>query len=129
MKTTKKDFELFKKEFIKWINKFGLNDIHFNFVWNGKNHYAKVYGEHSQKMYVVFFGKEFTDMEKMPVGYIKYIAYHEACESLLYRIRTIATNREFNEEELDSEIHMVINRLEKLLLNGCYFEVETEDDE
>lgn len=129
MKTNHKDFLEFKSEFIKWITKFGLNDMHFNFVHTTLNeNYAQVMGEHTQKAYAVFFSKDIKDLEKLPNGFTKYIAYHEACECLLYRIRTIATNREFNEEELDSEIHSVINRLERLLIGGCFFEVKIDDN-
>lgn len=129
MKTTKKNFLEFKTEFLKWVDKFGLNDIHFNFVYDDGDNYAQVIGEHCQMSYVVFFAKEFPDMNVMPNGYIQYMAYHEACESLLYRIRTIAVNREFDEFELDSEIHKVINRLEKLLRpSKGNFNIEVEPD-
>jgi hypothetical protein len=127
MRTTQKDFDIFKVEFLKWIKFFGLNDIHFNFVYVEHENYAQVIGDHNQKAYVVFFSKEFADMKKLPKGFVKYLGYHEACECLLYRIRTIATNRTFNEDELDSEIHSVINRLEKVLIDGgCFFNVEPE---
>jgi len=129
MKTSKKDFLEFKTEFLKWIDKFGLNDIHFNFIHDDIPNYAQMSGEHSQKAYVVYFSKDFMDLKTIPKGYVKYIAYHEACECLLYRIRTIAIDREFNEDDLDSEIHMVINRLEKLLLpNKGYFNIDVKPD-
>lgn len=128
MKTTKKDFKEFKTEFLVWMKKFGLNDIHFNFIHTLSKNYAQVIGDHNQKAYVVFFSKDFMDMEVLPNGFIKYLAYHEACECLLYRLRTIAMNREFNEDDLDSEVHAVINRLEKVLLEGTFFEFKIEDD-
>jgi hypothetical protein len=128
MKTTKKDFQTFKVDFLKWTSKFGLADIHFDFVHTECTNYAQVVGDHNQKSYVVFLSKDFTDMIEIPKGFIKYIAYHEACECLLYRLRTIAMNREFNPEELDSEVHTVINRLEKLLFDGCYFDVEVDSE-
>lgn len=129
MKTTKKDFDVFKTEFLVWIHKFGLNDIHFNFVHQESENYAQVIGDHSQKSYVVFFSKDFSDMKTIPKGFAKYMGYHEACECLLYRVRTVAMNREFSELELDSEIHGVINRLERILIGGCFFEVEAEDED
>ena len=126
MKTTKKDFDAFKQHFIMWINKLGLTDIHINFVHEEEESYAHVIGNIEQKAYVVFLSKTFIDMEKMPKGFMKYLAFHEACECLLYGVRAIASDREFNENTLDSEIHSIINRLEKIFVGDCNFKVEVE---
>ena len=128
MQTTKKDFDAFKKEFLIWTDKLGLSDIHFNFVHENHESYAHIMGNIEQKAYVIFLSKTFMDMKKMPKNFIKYLAFHEACECLLYGLRTIATEREFDENKLDSEIHSVINRLEKKFVGDCNFEVEVEEE-
>jgi hypothetical protein len=128
MKTTKKDFEKFKTSFIKWIKKLGLADIHFNFIHTEIESYAQVVGDHNQKCYVAMLSTHF-DMDKLPKGFLNYLGYHEACECLLYRLRTVAMNREFNQNELDSEVHTVINRLERMLITeGCFFNIEGDVD-
>ena len=49
----------------------------------------------------------------------------EHCYKFFRKIK----DKQINEEELDSEIHMVINRLEKLLLpDKCYFNMDIEPD-
>jgi len=130
MQTTKKDFDKFKVEFLKWAKKFGLMDIHFNFVHvDEPESYAHVVGNINQKAYVVFLSKTFLDMKKLPKGFINYLAYHEACECLLYNIRVIASEREFDENILDAAIHDVINRLEKIVGVENNFSVNVEENE
>jgi hypothetical protein len=111
--TSKKDFQLFKTEFLKWAENLGLTDIHFNFVHMDICECAYVIGDINQKAYVVTLGKTFVDMEVLPLGFIEYLAYHEAMECVLYELRTLAGLREYNENTINSSIHNIINRFEK----------------
>ena len=129
MQTTKKDFELFKKYFLMYSKKLGMNDIHFNFVHGETESYAHVIGNLEQRAYVIFFSTVFLDMKVAPKNFLKYLAYHEAVECLLYGLRTLAGTREYDENRLDSEIHSVINRLESIMVGDCAFTVEVEGEE
>ena len=126
MITTKKDFQLFKTEFLKWAEKLGLTDIHFNFVHMYIDECAYVMGDLNQKAYVVTLGKTFIDMEVLPKGFIEYLAYHEAMECVLYELRGLSGNRDYNENNINSAIHTIINRFEKTFKVKNNFTVEVE---
>lgn len=120
--TTNKHFELFKNHFLKWIKVYGLNEFRYHFEhldsseMDGND--ARVIGLNSQKMFMVDFSKNFVGITSVYIDYIKYIAWHEATDCLLYKIRELARAREYNEEQMDSEIHGIINRLEPLIYKG-----------
>lgn len=112
MKTTAKDFSIFKKECQKWIDFFGLKEY-------------RVHYEHSSE-YTDCVAFCVTDQAGgcatlgliKDVGYernnlaIRESAFHEVCELLLSKMCHIARDRAFCEEELTCETHSIIRRLE-----------------
>lgn len=118
MKTTKEDFELFKKECRKWINMLSLHDFTYEFKHERlEDNYAQVLGLYSGKSYLITLSTDFIDdmtiTRKKEI--IKESAFHESMECLLYRLRCQCADRKFDEEEVDSEIHGIIHRLQHVL--------------
>lgn len=116
--TSKADYELFKKEFMKWINLFGITDNVYEFKHDEiDNAYSFVIGDFESRRYLITFAKTFALLESPLKEQIKDTAFHEAMECLLYRLRCLIADRKFDEEVADSEVHAVINRLQGVLYN------------
>jgi len=120
MKTTKAHFEMFKKEFRKYVEFFGLKDFHYSFYHEPLEFsYAEVRSVSSGRRYEVYLNSEIPDEEFTsdikPNDFIKHLAFHECCECLLCGVREMACNRKFDPEELDREVHGVINRLQNAI--------------
>ena len=110
-KTTKKDFEIFKKECKKWIDYFGLNIYRVEFFIskeaNGNRGMTKDY---NQLMAVdIIFPEELHD--ETGIEKIKSVAFHEVCEVMFMRIRKMA-GKYFDWNLVDREIHTIIRMLE-----------------
>lgn len=115
MKTTKKQFNEFKKECQKWIKTFGLLGWRFYFEHADEergNACAYItFPEHPE-------GRVFTiglpvniDMELADIDIMR-SAFHEVMEALLYKIRFLAKARYVQPEEIDEEIHNLVRTLE-----------------
>lgn len=118
MKTTKKDFELFKKECRKWIKVFGLKDWEINFehvpvqsgigehIFDSNNRWAYI------KLATDWGNTEISSCE------VKRTAFHETVELWLGRIRILAKIRYVREDEIDEEIHALVRTLENVIFDG-----------
>jgi hypothetical protein len=114
MKTTKKDFALFKKECEKWIEIFGLKG------W-------RVYIEHKippkgkawceldleNRIATIIMNLDWDD-DKCDYE-IRKTAFHESCELLLGRMDVVSKWRHSSESEIDEARHEVIRILENVL--------------
>ncbi|MCP3681579.1 MAG: hypothetical protein GY861_02720 [bacterium] len=114
MKTTKADFNLFVKECKKWIKRYGLTDWDVGFFHDMPE-------AHSGSMaltvadtlamagdiylHTMWVDKYHTKKEIMAT------AHHEVLELLFMQIRTQASMRYVREKEIDTAIHIAINRL------------------
>lgn len=120
MKTTGKDFELFKKECLFWINYFGLKDWHVVFhhdILEEDNFAAQCDTTLAQRHSTIFLNKELSD-DTYPLTDedIKQIAFHEVCELLLRKLRTLGENRYATEIEIYEATHEIISVLTNTLL-------------
>ncbi len=91
VKTTKKDFKLFKRECRKWINFFGL------------------------KQWEVLYFHEPCENDSRAKYYtnISSIAFHEVVEGMLFaNITFMLTARGYSKSEIDEVIHPIIRTLE-----------------
>jgi len=122
MKTTKKQFDIFKKECERWINEFGLFGSRFYFqhedYGDGDENtqaYCIMPDEHQDRIFTVGLPKKLNG--ETSIDEIKENAFHEVMESFLYRIKNIARCRYVQREEIDDEIHNIIMTLEKVVFN------------
>lgn len=117
-KTTKEDFEIFKKECEKWIDFFGLKDwdIYFSHDKFDESILATCdCGETENKKCVLSFNKEIKDDaldEMLTEFHIKKSAFHEVCHLLLANFQGMARYRYVTSSELTQEEHTIVTRLE-----------------
>ena len=114
VKTTKKDFEIFKKECQKWIEILGLKDWHFWFehAETGENCIAQYEDEPIGRSCVTYFTTGLS--EKLSIHDIKSAAFHEMIELYLNDLRKMAMEK-FSYNEVDKATHRIVRMLEHVL--------------
>ena len=119
IKTTKKDFQIFKKECVKWLQVFGLKgwEIHYS--------HEKIKLEWSASCSYNFTGRVATltlnterDEDYYNTKDIKKDAFHEVCEVFLARISVLAESRYIAETDIKEEAHAIIQTLGNILFTG-----------
>ena len=102
MKTTKKDFEIFKEECDKWIKFFGLTDWRIAYEWidietsNANNTYDSQY-----KWSVITFSKNYDSFYSETN--VKKTAFHEVCHLLVSGFEFLYSQEFRNESMLNRE--------------------------
>lgn len=115
MKTTKAHFDLFKKEFLRWVDKLGLKgwNFYFQHVAREKTNACILPPDKLEVRNITVCLN--TDVDEEEIN-MKRLALHEALEVLLLRLSFIAACRFCQQEEIDEERHHIIMTLEKVLL-------------
>lgn len=116
MKTTRKQFELFKSECRKWIDRFQLNDYDIYFEWgelDGSDARSRIQGHCGNS--VIALGKEINFLDRNQNEYIKEVAKHEVIHCLFARYSGLAKDRYINEGELDNEEEHLVRKLCKII--------------
>ena len=117
MKTTKADFELFKRECQKWIDRYELNNLKFYYKLDDTDDsFAEYYYSEWMQKITVILSKEFSEPMIDKKQQIKDTAFHEITEILLVPLRTMAEKRNFDREEMEKETHRIIHKLQKVLM-------------
>ena len=112
MKTTEKDFELFKKECQKWVDYFGLHGWDIFYKHKQKEDcFGCIDYDTAKRNAVIYLSIEWEDEYYSPEK-IRETAFHEICELLFARIKIINLNRFVGDDEMDEEIHNIIRILE-----------------
>ena len=117
MKTTKKDFELFKKECQDWIDILGLKDweVRFKYEFVSDDNFAETEFNTIQRWVDIKLNMEWpikpTNQE------IKKAAFHEALELRFADIRMIASSRSFDQDALTGETHKIINVFQNIFFD------------
>jgi hypothetical protein len=118
MKTSKKDFERFKKEFMRWVEIFGLKGYNLRF-WHNKldDRYAQIGGDEKGKQADISYNTELYSDVVNSKNYAtpKHCGKHEAIHLLLNRLVQLAYNREIRFAEIDEEAEKLVRILEKVL--------------
>lgn len=118
MKTTKRHFEIFKRECEKWIKIFGLVDWE---VWyeHKKLKHENWLAQHASNVvgrniwYAL--NTEWDQAVPLTEHEIKASAFHEVFESRMANLRAIAKERSLNDDELDEEIHAIVKLIQNVL--------------
>jgi len=116
VKTTKKDFRLFKKHFMNWFKRFSLGRYEARIFWADIDSIAITFTSESGKIISVSFAKELQDVDytkKM----IKFAARHEVLDIVSARLGECARARYVNEEEITESIHDITRSIEFMLDN------------
>ena len=120
MKTTKKHFELFKKESKKWQGIFGLQnvDIAFNHQYLEEDVFAQCHFSAESRSALLELNDTWNDCEgAYPLNdmNIKLSAFHEVCHIFTGALVSRARTRHIMEHEIDEADHMIIRVLENIL--------------
>lgn len=114
-KTTKKDFEIFRKEVQKWVGHFGLFEwkvilCHENNERLGEC-LAWCVGNYTGRVGTIGLSVDWKDNE-VDARRVKKCAFHEVCELMLYPLYVQAQDRAWDKDLWEAESHAVIRRLE-----------------
>lgn len=118
MKTTKKQFDLFKKECKKWRKVFGLISYDVNYKLGtdednvGECKYPTNIGDRNVRLSFNSNSGSLTNYE------IKKIAFHEVMELFLYKLVELAETRYITSQEVYDAIHEIIYTLEHVIFNN-----------
>lgn len=117
-KTTKADFELFKKECLRWKDILGLHGFEFNFNHNGEDRgdfsYCAVNSTNRTVMLelcIKWPGKKYIKTD----AHIKMSAFHEVCHVFLDLLGSVARYRYISQHEVEEAEHAIIRTLETVL--------------
>ena len=116
MKTTEKDFKLFKETFLEYQKKFGLigYEIHCLHEYT-KDAYADIAIDQMAKKGTVRFSTKWTGDIKLSDERIKRTAMHECLHLLISRLSWLATCRYVAEPEIKEEDEALVIRLTAIL--------------
>ncbi len=114
-RTNKKDFDLFKKEAIKWIPQLGLSNWrieveHLDAEDSGRAQYEILVNE---MVATIKLGIDWQDDKKSNIR-IKRLAFHELVHVRLARIEGMLAARGYSDEEISNALHEVIYTFENL---------------
>lgn len=117
--TTKKDFAAFKKEFVYWQNKLGLQAFRIHFQHEDvEGAYAgiavDIEGMCASVSLSVTVDRGFTREQVLKS------AFHEACELLVSRLWLKAMRRFTTETELIEASHVIIRTLEDVMFDNSF---------
>ena len=116
VKTTKKDFRLFKKECRKWIDYFGLKQwevLYFHEKCGGRSGF---YTNISGGLCSIILNARFKNVYKITKKDIRIIAFHEVVEGLLFaETRSLLFESGYSRTKIDEVIHPIIRTLENTM--------------
>ena len=112
VKTTKKDFKVFKKECRKWIKHFGLTEWLINFKHEKllNDDEAQCHSHYTAKWVYLNLSNELQDYDKSK-EYIKTCALEEVLHLIIAPFSVLAGQRFSREKELLKAEHEIIMRL------------------
>jgi len=117
LETTETDFKLFQEEFLKWLERYGCTGWEIYFDWEETSDTVDAYisPDCMGQTVIVTLGKDVSRPEERG---IRYLAFHEATELFLTKLRHQAIAREFSLEAFQGEVHQIVNILKKLLFDN-----------
>lgn len=109
-RTSKKDFETFKREFTRWQERLGLTEwrVRFHHERIDESMAAYIRADLEGRLVSVFLGFRIDHT-------IEEVARHEALELLVADMDNLASYRFVRHDEIEMARHSVIRRLERLL--------------
>jgi len=116
--TSKKHFDVFRKEVFKWVRNFGLLDWDVRVEHGGveDDNAAECAYNVQAKSAIIRLSKNFTWTESFTLTDIKEAAFHEVGELLLCQFGYLAESRYVTIEQIESVRHGILARL----LNCCF---------
>jgi len=117
-KTTKADFNLFKRECEKWVGIFGLNGYEFRYSHEYSEEgdsLADVVWETVPRSVHIRLCRNWADSYGKDDFQIRLCAFHEVLHVFIGKLSNLARARYIKEREIGEEEHAIIRTLEKVL--------------
>lgn len=117
MKTTKADFELFKKYCNEAVQKLGL--VEWSLYYDRDNledAYARTYWKLAAGAATIVLATYWDDLRPKTDEEIRRLAYHEVMHVLMAPLLAEAEDRYTNQSAIDIAEHQIIRRLENILI-------------
>ena len=113
---TKKDFEIFVKEALKWVEILGLKSWEWHFVFGkcSEDSRAEYHVQGAARIVTVWLNDFWDDIVKKSNEEIKKTAFHEVTEVMMYDLRGLAL-RDSNYTRVDVATHKIVRTLENVL--------------
>lgn len=121
MKTTKRHFDIFKKECKKWIKEFGLFGWRFYYRHGDEGDaqdciaYCCYPTKVEDRVFTLGLTLTLDDYTETTELDIRRSAFHEVMEAMLYRYYYLATARYATGEDIREEHHNIIRILESVV--------------
>lgn len=117
MKPTKKHFEIFKKECLKWIDRLELNGWEIQFGWTEKEGvFSSLGGKLIGRTVTFFLCKDWSNtITPLTESNIRKTAKHEVIHLLLLRFTINAVSRYVTSDELEEAEEEIVRKLEKII--------------
>jgi len=119
--TTKTQFELFKGECIRLIEKWGITGWRIDFVWDDEDSQerASVSQDLAGRVLCFYFPKKWADKEtKISEEVVIESARHEVIHSLCARLRVLAAKRYVSEDEIYEANEEMARNIENAIKKG-----------
>ena len=116
VRTTKNDFEYFKKRCLYWAKELGLLYYRLYFEHESIEGKQATYSVNPEASEVVLtFSKEWSDIVPKTKKSINHLAFHEMVEILLVGLRRWA-GEYIQYDKLNEETHKIVSAIENLVL-------------
>jgi hypothetical protein len=117
MVTTKKQFELFKAEALKWIKIFEMSDFNIYFVHEKLDYaYANILTDYMGCSATIRFSTDWDDSaRKISDEEIKQTAKHECIHLLLGNLANLGESRFITKDEFRKAEESLVRKLEKII--------------
>lgn len=116
MKTTKKDYELFKSECYYWLKRFELNDTRIYFEWKDLGTVSAQTAGNISGNLTFAISTNIEHFQRTGNEEIRYLAKHEVMHGLLSRFSSLANWRHSGKEELEEEEERLVRKLVNIIL-------------
>ena len=117
---TEKDLEIYKTEFLFWVDIFGLRGWSFYFKLDDlKGNYGDILYSMVGRTSTVRLNKK-MEKELYSIEQVKQTAFHECCELFLGRLVSLAEYRYTTADEIEEETHNIIRTLEYIKDNYTF---------
>lgn len=135
---TEKDFEIFKEEVYYWVDYFNLYnwDIRVAFkrddvvsdLFDEEEKDAWTYADHKNHVAFVYLNKRCVNEKELEKeNEIRFVAFHEVCEILLYPL-TVLAKETYSENVIVKNTHIIIHHLENSVFKERYGNVKRNVD-
>lgn len=116
MKTTKKEFETFKKEFMRWIKKLELGEYRIDFFLDSLDDcFSEITINHMGRAAQVSLSDNISGRDRKAGHSIKSHAKHEAIHLLIGRLGWLGEDRYITKGDIYEEQEKVVRKLENVL--------------